>query len=293
MSRTWIFSVLTAAVLSAACVTQAQEPPPGPPPPRHGFFPGGPMGERMEILGFEEMHPGKLVTGAPYSAVRITETTQTLQDGTTINRKVQTSVFRDSQGRLRRETTMPAIGPLAANGQSKTFIVIHDPVAGTGYELHPDQKTAVQLRTHAGGKKNPDGLQGRFEAHLQEEIANGTIKKEDLGTQTISGLSTQGTRYTRTIPAGQIGNDKPIAITNEVWYSPDLQIVVRSTHNDPRVGTTTYTVSNIQRQEQAPSLFAVPADYTVTQGRERGPRGARRGGAMPAPPADAPPPPGE
>src|SRR5215470_9296697 len=265
MSRRWIFSVLTAAVLSAACVARAQELPPGP-PPHHGF-PGGPMGERMEILGFEEMHPGKVVTGAPYSAVRITETTQTLADGTTINRKIQTSVFRDSQGRLRRETTMPAIGPLAANGQSKTFIVIHDPVAGTAYELHPDQKTAVQLRGRPGGKKNPDALQGKFESHLQQEIANGTIKKEDLGTQTISGLSTQGTRYTRTIPAGQIGNSKPIAVTNEVWYSPDLQIVVKSTHADPRFGTTTYTVSNIQRQEQAASLFAVPADYTVTQGR--------------------------
>jgi len=295
MSRMWIFSVLAAATLSAGCVAKAQEPPPGP-PPHHGF-PGGLMGERMEILGFEEMHPGKVVTGAPYSAVRITETTQTLADGTTINRKVQSNVFRDSQGRLRRETTMPAIGPLAANGQPKTFIVIHDPVAGASYELHPEEKSAVQLRGHggasAGGNKNPDGLQGRFEAHLQEEIANGTIKKEDLGTQTIGGLSTQGTRYTRTIPAGQIGNSKPIAITNEVWYSPDLQIVVKSTHSDPRFGTTTYTVSNIQRQEQAASLFAVPTDYTVTQGRERGMHGPRARGAMPAAPADAPPPPGE
>lgn len=290
MSRTWIFSVLAAAALSAACVAKAQEPPAG---PHHGFYGGGPMGERMEILGFEEMHPGKVVTGAPYSAVRTTETTQTLADGTTINRKVQGNVFRDSQGRLRRETTMPAIGPLAANGQPKTFIVIHDPVAGASYELHPDQKSAVQLRGHGGARKSPDGLQGKFEAHLQEEIANGTIKKEDLGTQTISGLSTQGTRYTRTIPAGQIGNSKPIAITSEVWYSPDLQIVVKSTHNDPRFGTTTYTVSNIQRQEQAASLFAVPADYAVTQGQAHGMRGPRAGGAMPAPPADAPPPPGE
>jgi hypothetical protein len=254
------------------------------------------MGERMEILGFEEMHPGKVVTGSPYSAVRITETTQTLADGTTINRKVQSNVFRDSQGRLRRETTMPAIGALAANGQPNTFIVIHDPVAGASYELHPDQKSAVQLRGHggpgagAGGKSSPDALQGNFQAHLEQEIANGTIKKEDLGTQTISGLSAQGTRYTRTIPAGQIGNSKPIAITSEVWYSPDLQIVVKSTHNDPRVGSTTYTVSNIQRQEQPASLFAVPADYTVTQ-RQGGPRGMRRGrGAMPAAPGDAPPP---
>jgi len=116
MSRTWIFSVLTATVLGAACVAQAQELPPGP-PPHHGF--PGHMGDRMEILGFEEMHPGKVVTGAPYSAVRVREETQTLSDGTAINRKIQSNVFRDSQGRMRREVTMPAIGPLAASGQSK------------------------------------------------------------------------------------------------------------------------------------------------------------------------------
>jgi len=290
MSKQWIFGILTAAMLSAVCLTQAQEAPPGP-PAHEGFFPGGPMGERMEILGFEEMHPGKVVTGAPYSAVKTTETTQTLADGTTIRRKIQTNMFRDSQGRLRRETTMPAIGPLAANGQLKTFIVIHDPVAGNSYALQPDQKTAVQLRGHAGGNKNPDGLQGKFQARLQEEIADGTIKKEDLGIQTIGGFATQGTRYTRTIPTGQIGNDKPISITSEVWYSPDLQIVLKSTHNDPRFGSTTYTVSDIQRQEPAASLFAVPADYTVTQGR--GPQGPRARGAMPVPPPDAPPPPDE
>jgi hypothetical protein len=246
---------------------------------------GGPMGGRMEILGFAEMHPGKLVTGAPYSAVSVIETTQTLADGTTINRKIQANAYRDSQGRMRREITLPAIGPLAASGQAKTFIVIHDPVAGTSYELRPDQKTAVQLPAHPGGKNKADGLQGKFEAHVQQEIANGTLKKDDLGAQTISGLSTQGTRYTRVIPAGQIGNDKPITITNEVWYSPDLQIVVKITRSDPRFGSTTYTVTNIQRQEQAASLFAVPAGYTVTQGR--GPHG--RGGAMPGPPPDAPP----
>ena len=121
MSRTWIFGVLTAAVLGAGCLAQAQEPPPGP-PPHHGF--PGHMGERMEILGFEEMHPGKVVTGAPYSAVRVREEAQTLSDGTAINRKIQTSVFRDSQGRVRREVTMPTIGPLAASNQAQTFMAL-------------------------------------------------------------------------------------------------------------------------------------------------------------------------
>ena len=222
-----------AGLLSGPAILLAQEPPPDGPPPHGERIPGGPLGPRMEILGFEEMHPGKVVAGAPYSGTTLIETTQTLADGTTINRKIQATVFRDSQGRVRRETSLPAIGPLAASGQSKTFVLIHDPVAGTAYELRPDQKTVVQLPARAGGKKNPNALQDKFEARMQEEIANGTLKKEDLGTQTINGISAQGTRYTRTIPAGQIGNDKPITIVNERWYSTDLQIVVKSTRNDP------------------------------------------------------------
>jgi hypothetical protein len=286
MSKKWIFSVLMGALLIAPAVLSAQDAPLPGPPPGHG-----PFGPRMEVLGFEEMHPGKTVTGAPYSATALIETTQTLADGTNINRKIQSSVYRDSQGRMRREMTLPAIGPIASGGQSKSFVLIHDPVAGTAYELRADTKTATQLPARAGGPKNPDALQNKFEQRVQQEIANGTLKKEDLGTQTINGVQAQGTRYTRTIAAGQIGNDKPITVVDERWYSPDLQIVVKSTRTDPRMGTTSYTVSNIQRAEPATSLFTVPSDYTLTQAK--GPRGARRGPGPGAPLPDPATPPAE
>jgi hypothetical protein len=289
MSKKWIFSVLMGALLGGPAILSAQEPPPDAPPPHGDWMHGhGPLGPRMEILGFEEMHPGKVVTGAPYSATAVIQTTQTLADGTNINRKVQSEMYRDSQGRVRRELTLPAIGPLASGGQPKSFVLIHDPVAGNAYELRPDTKTATPLPSRAGGQKNPDALQNKFEAHIQQEIANGTLKKEDLGVQTISGVAAQGTRYTHTIPAGEIGNDKPISVVEERWYSPDLQIVVKSTRTDPRIGTRTYTVTNIQRQEQAASLFAVPADYAVTQ--SRGPHGGHQGPGPGAPPPDAMPP---
>jgi len=282
MSKKWLLSALMGAVLCSPAVLSAQDAPPPGPPPGHG-----PFGPRMEVLGFEEMHPGKTVTGAPYSATTVIETTQTLADGTNINRKVQSNVYRDSQGRVRREMTLPAGGPLATSGQSKSFVLIHDPVAGTAYELRPDAKTATQLPAHKGGPRNGDALQNKFEAHVQEEIANGTLKKEDLGTQVINGVSAQGTRYTRTIPVGQMGNDKPISVVSERWYSPDLQIVVKSTRTDPRMGTTTYTVTNVQRQEQAATLFAVPSDYAVTQAK--GGHGRHGGPGAGAPPPDATP----
>jgi hypothetical protein len=290
MNRKWISVVFGAAMLCSTAALNAQEPPPGP-PPQDEFMPGGPIGARLKILGFEEMHPGKVVTGAPYSAVGVTETIQTLADGTTIDRKIQANIFRDGQGRVRRETTLPVIGPLVASGKSNSFVMIHDPVAGTAFVLHPDTKIADQLPAFGRGKKIGGGLHDKFEAHIQQEIANGTVKKEDLGTQTINGVSAEGTRYTHTIPTGQIGNDKPISVVNERWYSPDLQVVVKSTRTDPRFGTTTYTLTNVQRQEPAATLFVVPSDYTIRQGRPHG-----KGNMMYAPAGQAPaavPPPGD
>jgi len=297
MKRKWVFALLSGTLLVSVGALRAQEPPTGAPPPdamgQEGG-PEGPLGPRMEILGFGEMHPGKVVTGAPYSAVAVTETRQTLADGNTISRKVQANVFRDGQGRTRRETTLTGVGPLATTGASRTFVRIYDPVAGTAFVLHQDTKLAEKLRVPPGGRKPPANLQGKFNARMQEEIANGSLKKEDLGVRTINGISAQGTRFTRTIPAGQAGNAKPIVITNERWYSPDLQIVIKTVRNDPRFGETTYTVTNIQKQEPAAALFAVPSDYTVKQGAAGG-RGRmnRRGGSATAPAEMPPPPPGE
>jgi len=291
----WMLSLLCGTLLVSAGVLRAQEPPAGGPPPpdatEQESGPEGPLGPRMEILGFGEMRPGKVVTGAPYSAVAITETRQILADGNTISRKVQANVFRDSQGRTRRETTLTGVGPLAATGASRTFVRIYDPVAGTAFVLHQSTKVAEKLRVPPGERKHPADLQGKFNARMQTEIANGSLKKEDLGVQTINGISAQGTRFTKTIPAGQMGNDKPIIITNERWYSRDLQIVVKTVKNDPLFGETTYTVTNVQKQEPAAALFGVPADYTVKQGRPRG-RGKMNGNGGPgANPAEMPPPP--
>ena len=95
------------------------------------------------------------------------------------------------------------------------------------------------------------------------------VKTEDLGTQTMEGLLVTGTRTTRTIPAGQIGNDKPISIVTEVWTSPDLKTIVSSKRSDPRMGEQTFQLTNIARTEPDPSLFTVPADFKVIDGPQK------------------------
>ena len=246
----------------------------GPGPVTIGF--GGPV----ELLGFGGLRGGKVVKGAPFSAVATSETKQVLADGTTITHKFQSNLYRDSEGRFRKESTLPAIGPLPAGGKPHALVMIVDPVAGATYALDPEQKIAHKMPVHDGGpgKGGPGkfgpGADVRFEAGPGGVVryekfggeSDANLKKETMGTQTINGISAEGTRYTRTIPVGEIGNDRALTIVKEEWYSPDLQIVVQSKHNDPMFGQTTYSLTNVQRVAPSANLFAVPSDYTIKEG---------------------------
>jgi hypothetical protein len=308
MNRNVWAGSLAAGVLVLVGALNAQQPPPPPGLGSHAEGaeeggPGGPFGERIELLGFEGLRPGKIVKGAPFSATASSESVQTLQDGTVIDRTTSSALYRDGKGRFRREVTLSGFGPLQTSGKPRTMITIGDPVAGVHYLLDPDQKVAHKMTRPNGGKQGAgandrgQAFEQKMQQRLASEEASGQVKKESLGTQTIkeNGLSAEGTRITRTIPAGQIGNSNPIQIVFERWYSPDLQMVVKSMRSDPRFGTTTYVLTNVQRTEPAAALFTVPADYTVKEG---GPGGGMRkhmhgfpGGGTGGAPGDVPPPP--
>jgi hypothetical protein len=91
----------------------------------------------------------------------------------------------------------------------------------------------------------------------------GKANTEDLGSQTVEGVLVSGVRTTRTIPTGEIGNDRPISIVTEVWTSPDLKTIVYSKRSDPRMGEQTFRLTNIVRNEPDAALFAVPPDFKV------------------------------
>jgi hypothetical protein len=256
--------------------------------PEEGGPPGA-FGERVELLGFEGMHPGQVVKGAPFSATATSDTTQTLPDGTIIHRTTTSTLYRDGQGRSRREVTFSGFGPLAADGKAHTMVMINDPVAGAHYMLNTEEKVAhkMNMRSHDGGKPEKGGPH-------EPKMNRAELSKESLGTQSINGVNADGTalnaeytRVTHTIPKGRIGNDRDINVVFERWYSSDLQMVVKSTRTDPRFGTTTYTVTNVQRAEPAAALFAVPPDYTVKAGPPNNGRHRFRGGPPPGAPTDA------
>jgi hypothetical protein len=89
-------------------------------------------------------------------------------------------------------------------------------------------------------------------------------------------------KVTRTIPAGQIGNQNEIVITSERWYSADLDLVLRETRSDPRFGNSTYQVTNIG--PTSVSFTPDPSLKLVRGGRFGRDGGARGAGKQPPPP---------
>jgi len=259
---------LIAVILFICPGAIAQNMPPGDVGPNVMFYQsaavgqGGGVASAGVVFSAEMADIGKVVTGAPYTATVSTEMTQVLSDGNRINNKTTASLARDSQGRTRREEAMGMVGPWQVNGPKLVFI--NDPSSQTNYVLDSNKQTAMVMK-HMGG--NPAGAEAGFKVQFPDKGPGGEqpeeIKTESLGTQTMEGVSVEGKRVTRTIPAGQIGNAQPIEIISEVWTSPDLQVIVMSKHNDPRFGETRYQLTGIQRAEPDHSLFEVPSGYTV------------------------------
>ena len=286
ISSKWFSTVAAVAVFffagSGAHAQSAPDASPSPPPGAQFHFervgPGPMMGfDDVGFVGFEHGLGGKTVTGAPFSATFTSQSTQVLADGNHIQHSTTGTIARDSQGRTHRDMTLPAIGSWAASGQAAPHVVfINDPVAGVHYVLHPDQKTANKMTPSANGRRGgksagaANGANGAAEWKLHQKEVTTT----SLGTQMINGVSAEGTRYTRTIPAGKLGNEKPITIVTEKWYSSDFQMVVMTKRTDPFRGETISQLTNIQRQEPAATMFQAPADYAVQEG------GARLRGGM-------------
>jgi len=246
----------------------------GPPPGRGGRgrmgFDGGPgPGGPMMDAGTGILRSG--IKNAPFSADVVTESTHTLADGNRIRQTVNLKVYRDSEGRTRREQAVNLNG-LAPDASVQQMVFINDPVGGVNYSLNAKDRTGTKSVRNfergpqrsgpdaAGRGPRPGGPEGR-----QARMGGLVPKTESLGRQTIEGVAAEGQRFTLTIPAGQAGNELPIHIVTETWYSPELQTTVLSKHSDPRNGETVTRLLNISRSEPAHILFEAPADYKLTE----------------------------
>lgn len=379
----------------------------------NGVFVGGQGGSGGGTYGFmaaEASFDSHVVKGAPYSAESVTEFTQVLADGNRLTRRSASMVYRDGQGRTRREQSVMPIGmsEWIATENMPSTVIINDPVEGTTYVLDQKQRVArrsrlVAARVATGGtggtmvrmtgpvpvsegvpsvavagappqqirvsggvlqgsairrvqpeyppiakaanasgavqvqvtisekgdvidasvvnghpllrdaaltaarqwqfkptelQGNPVKVQGVLTfnftlaqdgaGHItldakkasESELSSGgqstatlrtptgatmrmNMNRESLGKQMIEGIECEGQRIVQTIPAGQIGNERPIEIINERWYSPELQVTVMTKQSDPRFGETIFRLAGITRAEPDEFLFKVPSEYTV------------------------------
>ncbi|MGD9562881.1 MAG: hypothetical protein AB7F88_11630 [Pyrinomonadaceae bacterium] len=264
-----------------------------------------------------------IVKGSPFSADAINESVQVLADGNRIVRSSSNKLYRNSEGRFRREISGGSSGSMGFSYSVGPGITILDPVGNVRYMLDSNAKTArvgkfmapqaraayeadklvVEERRQVEMRSAAPVLPGEertIEEMREVEIGVAAAPKvrvygdavkaysetitatpgapfvfsyagkskyetrtEDLGVQNIEGVAAIGTRTITTIPAGEIGNERPIEMVYEKWYSNDLQLVVMSKHSDPRFGEQTYRLTNIVRSEPDPSLFELPQGYRV------------------------------
>jgi len=187
---------------------------------------------------------------APFGAVLVEQTAQTLNDGTNISRENQEVVMRDGMGRIYRARKIKRPGK---ESELLMFYTITDPVRHVQYRCIPFRKTCTQMEYRLPPNMRRFPYPGK----------NKEVTVEDLGTSNISGIEVEGKRVTRVIPEGTDGNDRAFTTSAEVWSSKELDVDVQVKRNDPRMGTRTTTMTEVSLGEPDPSYFQIPEGYQL------------------------------
>ncbi|MBS1798924.1 MAG: hypothetical protein JSS95_03775 [Acidobacteria bacterium] len=216
----------------------------------------------------------------PYSATEKTIVVQTLSDGTHIKTETISFFARDSAGRTLRKSDVSF-----GHDQSMMQSSIFDPMTRTTIVWTSNSKHATrvhmpdpQSRAQAGFAALASGstvgtvVAGGVASSAMTSAPPGAPANtrqrpeqhiEKLGTQSINGVLSEGSRTTTIYPIGFAGNDRPIEAVNETWFATDLHILIRGVFTDPRMGTRTTEVISLDRADPAPQLFQPPADYEI------------------------------
>lgn len=206
------------------------------------------------------------VPAAPYTATVKTTSVQKLANGTTITHESERKIAHDSVDRIFVETH--TISPDSLEGQREGVYSysVNDPANHTFTHWTSTQKEATveHLPEPSSGVRPVQANAAQEAAAPRGPRPKAEVHKEQLGTKTIAGMVATGVRITRIIPVGAEGNDQPLTITDEHWNAADLRLDLLSIHDDPRRGTTTNEVTEVELGEPDASLFQIPEGYTVT-----------------------------
>jgi hypothetical protein len=206
------------------------------------------------------------IVGEPFSGVRTWQGSRSFIGGNRIDRGTSERLYRDGQGRTRVEREIPA-QVLANNPHMEPVqITINDPLSGDRIELQARSKTALVF--HGGSTpavaplKSQPPVSVTFAGHLYTGADQGWSKPASLGEKSFDGVRATGQRRQYTVPVGTIGNEKPIVLTVDQWFSPELSLIVARTGTSSIAGEFGMQVENIVHGEPDAALFLIPADYT-------------------------------
>jgi hypothetical protein len=218
----------------------------------------------VAIAGFaqppQQPQPLKAV---PYSAIEVEESNLTLADGNHMARIVKTRVYKDGEGRTRKDILLDT-GEPERIGQ----ITIYDPDTATTWYLYPNDHTARKQVVEkppvpVDASENKPQLSRRPPADV--EAMKPDIRSEPLGEKTIDGYRVLGSRTIINHPAGAFGFERPVVETWESWTSPALHATLESMRDDPRTGKITTRLTEISSDNPPPSLFQISSEYTVVE----------------------------
>jgi len=227
----------------------------------------------------------------PYSLTVKSSFEQRLADGSFVRSYSRVKLARDGEGRTM--TQWPQGCYRAEDGQLKLKynVNVYDPTTKSSliWSVSPGaEKVANGARTTDFTPRRPTEVEmaeRRKEMQLMQPTRS-EFKTEDLGTKTIAGIEAHGTRTTRTIPAGEEGNEVPLVTVRETWTSKERGLTMLGINDDPRIGRRTYEVEELTEGEPDASLFTPPEGYrveyrkTVVEDEAGKPETARVGGVQ-------------
>jgi hypothetical protein len=208
-------------------------------------------------------------TGAPYSGKQTTVKTQTLTDGSTTTETYVEFLWRDAEGRTRREIIQHT-----PSGEEYRQVIITDPVTGLYLKWligYPSDKKLMHIWPNAQHVTAPIPV-SKPPSNPGATTPTPGFQREVFAPQEINGVYAEGSRWARTIRLTEESGKREIEVSNEIWISPDLKIIVRHLHDDPRTGKTATDVTDVVRGDPDPALFQAPKGYQVVDHRPQNSR---------------------
>jgi hypothetical protein len=207
------------------------------------------------------------VAGFPFSAGVDAESIHYDSSGKMVALRFHSKIYRDAKGRTRVEWNMKPVGETIEGGWF--MIDIFDPTTRTSIHLQPSVKMASKWRTPAPGEAPEHVCKAsdfpRIDPQMLAQIVVPKVAQDELAKGVIDGRSVRHGRESLTFPPGSHGQNSRMDRVTDYWFSEELQFYVLVKRRGPGKSQNVLRLTDVIRGEPQASLFAIPAEYTVSE----------------------------